>query len=73
MAKKHMKKYSPSPAIKEMQIKTTLRFYLTLVRIANITNQQQMLMRVRGKRNPHILLVGKQDSTTTLESNMEAS
>jgi hypothetical protein len=38
MAKKHMKKRSPSLAIKEMQIKTTLRFHLTLVRIAIIKN-----------------------------------
>jgi single-stranded DNA-specific DHH superfamily exonuclease len=38
MAKKYMKKCSPSPAIKEMQIKTTLRFHLTPVRIAIIKN-----------------------------------
>jgi hypothetical protein len=38
MAKKHMKKFSPSLAIKEMQIKTTLRFHLTPIRIAIIKN-----------------------------------
>jgi hypothetical protein len=38
MAKYHMKKYSPSLAIKEMQIKTTLRFHLTPVRIVIIKN-----------------------------------
>jgi hypothetical protein len=30
IAKNHMKKCSPSLAIKQMQIKTTLRIYLTL-------------------------------------------
>jgi hypothetical protein len=42
MTKKHMKKCLPSLAIKEMQIKTTLRFHLTTVRIAiiKITNNK---------------------------------
>jgi hypothetical protein len=38
MAKKHTKKYSPSLAIKEVQVKSTLRFYLNPVRIAIIKN-----------------------------------
>jgi hypothetical protein len=38
MAKNHMKKCSPFLAIKEMQIKTTLRFHLTPVRIDIIKN-----------------------------------
>jgi hypothetical protein len=52
--KKHMKKCSPSLAIKEMQMKTTLRFHFTPVRIAWTTNVGEDV----GKRNPHTLLMG---------------
>jgi hypothetical protein len=38
MVQKHMKKCLPSLAIKKMQIKTTLKFHPTLVRIVIIKN-----------------------------------
>jgi hypothetical protein len=61
--------------IKEMQIRTTLRFHLTPVRIAIIRNttKKQVLVRMWQKRNPYTLLVGMQTTTTTLEKNLEAS
>jgi hypothetical protein len=60
MAEKHMKKCSPYLDIKEMQIKPTLRFNLTPVRIAIIKNttNNKCWRECGGKRNPHILLVG---------------
>jgi hypothetical protein len=68
MAKKHMKKCSPSLATKEIQIKTTLTFHFMPVRIAIIKNQkhhqQYVLARMWGKRNPGTLLVGMQIFST---------
>ena len=57
-----------------MQIKTTMRYYLKLVRMAAIqksTNNILTLERVQRKGNPLTLLVGKQTSTATVENSVE--
>jgi hypothetical protein len=51
MATKHMKKCSLSLAMKEMQIKTTLRFYLTPFRMVIIKNANNNRKAV-GKKEP---------------------
>jgi hypothetical protein len=48
--RKNKKKCSPSLAIKEMQIKITLRFYLTPVRINTIKNTASLEAREMGRR-----------------------
>ena len=42
MTEKHIKKCSTSLVIKEMKIRTTLRLYLTPVRMAKIKNSGEL-------------------------------
>jgi hypothetical protein len=60
LADKYLKKFSTSLAIKEMQIKSTLRFHLAPVKVAIFkkTNNNKFYTMDVGERNPHALLVG---------------
>jgi hypothetical protein len=58
MAEKHLKKCSTFLVIIEMQIKTTLRFQLTTVRIYKINISGDSRARMWRKRNTLPLLVG---------------
>ena len=72
MAERHLRKSSNSFAIREMQLKTTLRYHLTPARMAKIKNIN-MLERMWRKRNTPPLLVGVQTCKTTLETSMVVS
>ena len=60
--------------IREMQIKTTMRYHLTPVRMAIIKKPtNNMLERVWRKGNALALLVGMLIDTATVEDDMEIS
>ena len=72
MANKHMKRCSASLIIREMQIKTTMKYHLTQIRMAVIKKSKTMNAGEGAEKgNLLTLLVRMQTSTATVGNSVE--
>ena len=71
MASRYMKRCSTSLIIREMQIKTTMRYISHLSEWLSSKTNKKVLVRMWRKGNPHALLVRMQIGAATIEKSTE--
>lgn len=71
---KHMKKWSTSLIIREVQITTTLKYHFLFIRLAKLQDWKcTLLASLWGNKHSYSSLVGMQNGTTPMEGNLAIS
>ena len=71
MANRHMKGYSKSLIIRDMQIKTTVRCHLTRIRMATISESTSKSWLDVKEREPSCIAGGNVIGAATVESSVQ--